>query len=205
MEAELEYDADNQLILPFNPVYDNDGNMWPEVRLAADQEMARRLAAAGDPWAAEDPVTVLPPPRSYPAQAPLPVSPEPRVMKAASSSSEPQVDMDQVRQAQEILRLAEKQGVMPLPHHGQNLLQKKVTPTVPATTAQKMTVDGWAMVYDQPTKAAATKTSVDSDSPPKLKSKVTVVENPGINSSAVNSPQGSLMTATLTPVPEEMQ
>ena len=68
-----------------------------------------------------------------------------------------------------------------------------------------MTVDGWAMVYDQPTKASATKTSVDSDSPPKLKSKVTVVENPGINSSAVNNPQGSLMTATLTPVPEEMQ
>ena len=30
---------------------------------------------------------------------------------------------------------------------------------------QRMTVDGWSMIYDNPTKASATKTSVDSDSP----------------------------------------
>ena len=116
-----------------------------------------------------------------------------------------------VLQAQEILKLAQLQGVQST-YKGQGVtlvpphVQKLNPADVWSMEPKKMTVDGWAMVYDN-LPARPMQGQSETGSPPKSKSKV-VTTNPvsGASSCGLTDPaslQGSLTTATMTPIPEE--
>ena len=199
MGVDLRYSTDGHLLLPPNPIYDDDGNMWAEVRMESDRLLAERLAAEPNPWLGAPPQFAPPPEPTgehLPNQAP---------------DDQPVITPELVLQAQEILKLAQLHGVQST-YKGQavTLVPPHVQKMNPADAwskePQKMTVDGWAMVYDETPTARSLQGPSVNGSPPKTKSKV--VMQSGGSSSSKSHPdqatlQGSLKTATMTPIPEE--
>jgi hypothetical protein len=198
--VDLRYSTDGHLLLPPNPIYDEDGNMWQEVRMESDRLLAQRLAAEPDPWLGAPP-QFSPPPKPQEYHPPTHAKDDP-----------PVITPELVLQAQEILKLAQLQGVQST-YKGQGVtlvpphVQKLNPADVWSKEPKKMTVDGWAMVYDNLPTARPMQGQSETGSPPKSKSKV-VTTNPvsGASSSGLTDPvslQGSLTTATMTPIPEE--
>jgi len=135
-----------------------------------------------------------------------------REASSESGTGRPACDHPElVLQAQAILKLAQLHGVQStykgqavtlVPHHVQKMNPADAWSKEP----QKMTVDGWAMVYDETPTARSLQGPSVNGSPPKTKSKV--VMQSGGSSSSKSHPdqatlQGSLKTATMTPIPEE--
>jgi len=184
MGVDLRYSTDGHLLLPPNPIYDDDGNMWDEVRMESDRLLAERLAAESDPW--------------------LGSSPEGEPLPKQEPTGPPAITPEMVQQAQEILKLAQLNGVVQATSKGQGIHLvpphvQKANPSVAWSKEHKMTVDGWAMVYDNPTAAKSTQGPSESGSPPKTKSKV-VSQTGGSSSSRASS---NLQKAAMIPIPEE--